>query len=494
MTEAARPPTIYALSSGATPSAIAIVRIAGEHTLPIYEALCRRTAVPPARRAVRQTLYHPLSNDVLDDALVLYFPPSRSFTGDAVLELQLHGSPAVVRDVLSALNDLAHARSWPDLRPAEPGEFTRRAFEHGRMDLTACEALDALLRAETSEQRRLAQRAGHGRQAQMYHTLRSRLLDCMAQLEALLDFADEDDIDMQLWDDVHRHVREIRTYLAHELQLDMPSPCRSYAEAVMQGVRIALYGRTNVGKSSLLNRLVQREAAIVTSHPGTTRDVIEVQMELHGYKVTWADTAGLRDDTNDPVEQIGIARTQAYVSEADLAIRVCTPADMDEIPAAGSYVVPTSTVAAWGIPASAHKPGLPVLLLINKMDTLPDASPPVPSPSTLTHGVPCHVWHTSVVQDQGVHKVVHDVGAMLASRYAQDASTTPLVTQARHRHCLLQVVACLDTFLAMQTGPDLVVAAEELRRAAQHVGAVTGQVVTTEDVLGTIFARFCIGK
>lgn len=224
-----------------------------EHTLPIYEALCRRTAVPPARRAVRQTLYHPLSNDVLDDALVLYFPPSRSFTGDAVLELQLHGSPAVVRDVLSALNDLAHARSWPDLRPAEPGEFTRRAFEHGRMDLTACEALDALLRAETSEQRRLAQRAGHGRQAQMYHTLRSRLLDCMAQLEALLDFADEDDIDMQLWDDVHRHVREIRTYLAHELQLDMPSPCRSYAEAVMQGVRIALYGRTNVGKSSLLN-------------------------------------------------------------------------------------------------------------------------------------------------------------------------------------------------------------------------------------------------
>lgn len=265
-----------------------------------------RELVP--RQLVKRTLRHPCTQEVLDEALLAYFPPGHSYSGDATLELHLHGSPAVVRDVLAALTDARTMFDKP-LRPALPGEFTRRAFEQGRMDLTACEALDALLHAETSAQRRLAQHAGYGRQAQLYQDLRTKLLRGMAHLEAMLDFSDEDDIDARLWDRVRAQVLDLRTYLAQELQLDVPAPQRSYVNAAQHGVRIALYGQPNVGKSSLLNQLVRRDAAIVSSHPGTTRDVIEASMELGGYRVTFADTAGLRE-TDDEVEQLGMQRTQ----------------------------------------------------------------------------------------------------------------------------------------------------------------------------------------
>jgi len=309
-------PTIYALATGPPPSAISIVRIAGyvygtymrPLAKPLGDAMTRTHEWVP-RQLVKRTLRHPCTREILDEALLAYFPPGQSFSGDATLELHLHGSPAVVRDVLAALTD-ARALFGSPLRPAMPGEFTRRAFEQGRLDLTACEALDALLHAETSAQRRLAQQAGGGRQAQLYEDLRTKLLRSMAHLEAMLDFSDEDDIDARLWDSVRAQVADLRAYLAKELQLDVPAAQRSYVDAAQHGVRVALYGRPNVGKSSLLNQLVRRDAAIVSSHPGTTRDIIEVSMELGGFRVTLADTAGLRE-THDEVEQLGMQRTHS---------------------------------------------------------------------------------------------------------------------------------------------------------------------------------------
>lgn len=258
------------------------------------------------RRASLRALRHPASGEHLDDALVLYFPPPRSFTGEAVVELQVHGSLAVVRDTLLALGAVS------SLRPALPGEFTRRAFAHGRMDLPSCEALDALLRAETSTQRRLALQTGGGRQAQLYKALRAELLDAMAHVEAQLDFSDQDGVDEGLWRMVCHTVNRLRARLRRAL----PDGRLTYSDAVQHGTQVVLYGRPNAGKSLLLNRLVHREAAIVSDEPGTTRDAVQVAMELQGFRVLLTDTAGLRE-AGGAIEAQGMERTQGTYDAMD---------------------------------------------------------------------------------------------------------------------------------------------------------------------------------
>ena len=439
-------------------------------------------------RMMRRAIVHPRTREKLDDALVTFFPHGRSFTGQATLELHLHGSAAVVRDVLEALSDMQRVLDTRDIRPALPGEFTRRAFEHGRMDLTACEALDSLLHAETTQQRRFAQRAASGYQARMYDQLHMQLLDACAHTEAMLDFDDEDQIDTQLWHHVRDTVQRMRTYLASELQLDTPTHQRTYADAVMHGLRIALYGRPNAGKSSLLNRLVRRDAAIVTPYAGTTRDIIEVSMELAGYRVSLADTAGLRN-AHDVIEKMGMERTQTYVQEADLRVLVCTPDDLGGcVPAAGHRRLPKDMLERWG----AHMDE-PVLVLVNKMDTYT----PSPTDMDAEDGVPCVIWHTSVRHNVGIDTLLHDLASQVSRIYEKDEGSVPLVTQARHRHLLLEVVASLDAMLRydeLDDAPDLVMIAEELRRAASALAQVTGRAITSDTVLGEIFARFCIGK
>ena len=263
----------------------------------------------------------------------------------------------------------------------------------------------------------------------------------------------------------------------------------------MQGVRIALYGRPNAGKSSLLNRLVRRDAAIVTPYAGTTRDVLEVCMELAGYRVTLADTAGVRA-SQDAVEQIGIERTQAYVAEADMCVLVCTPQDFQhDLPPAGPCRIPAATLERLGVQMQAK----PVLILINKMDECWDiggdhTSSPLSKGRCDHEGVECHVWYASVLHDVGMDLLMNELGSHVAHMYDTNQVAMPLVTQARHRHILMDVVACLDTVLATRESPDLVVVAEELRHAAHLLAQVTGRTITSDTVLGEIFARFCIGK
>ncbi|WFD00933.1 mitochondrial splicing system protein [Malassezia yamatoensis] len=428
-----------------------------------------------SHRATLRTLRHPRTKEVLDKALVLYFCAPNSFTGEDVVEFQVHGSPAVVRDTLLAISEI----DPEGVRPATPGEFTRRAFENGRMDLTSCEALDALLKAETSTQRQLALRTGGGRQAQLYQALRNGILEAMVHVEAMLDFSEEDGIDESLWESVCQQVTNLKISIEKELPNGHPTSL----DAVLRGTRLVLYGRPNAGKSMLLNRLVRRDAAIVSSEPGTTRDVVQATLELNGFRVLLSDTAGLRDSTN-AIEQQGIAHLSLLVCDAKEVNRI-----LGGIPSAGTTSISREKAEQLGLLNDAEE----IFLFVNKMDTVVDFKE-APQPSDPHE---CRVWHGSALKDQGIDRLLADLGIKLAEKHSNDLSETPLVTEARHLHILRQVLQTLNKFLAEyghSRDPDVSLAAEELRYTAYLLGQITGDSLIADEVLGEIFQRFCIGK
>src|SRR5437868_4140749 len=296
--------TIFALSSGRPPAAIAVVRVSGPRARSALEALAK---LPEPRRAALRRLRKPGTQDVLDDALVLWLPGPNTETGEDMAELHLHGGRAVVAAVLDALGKL------PGLRPAEAGEFTRRAFTNGRLDLTAVEGLADLVFAETEAQRAQAMRQYQGLLGERAESWRQRLIGALALVEARIDFSDEVDVPEDLVGPALRAARE----LLEEIEETLHDEHRG--ERLREGLVVAIAGPPNAGKSSLLNRLARREAAIVSPYPGTTRDVIEVHLDLGGYPVTLLDTAGVRD-SDDPVEQEGVRRARARAQAADLVL------------------------------------------------------------------------------------------------------------------------------------------------------------------------------
>jgi tRNA modification GTPase len=299
--------TIFALSSGRVPAAIAVVRISGPSARVALEALSGR--VPPPRQASLARLRDPQSGEILDEALALWFPAPRSETGEDMAELQLHGGRAVLAAVLAALARL------PGFRPAEAGEFTRRAFENGRLDLTAVEGLADLIGAETEAQRRQAYRQMKGLLGDQAETWRGRLIQALALVEAGIDFSDEADVPAELV----RPALDIARTLHDEISAVLAEGGRG--ERLRDGFVVAIAGPPNAGKSTLLNRIAKREAAIVSPYAGTTRDVIEVHLDLGGYPVTLLDTAGVRD-TDDPVEREGVRRAHERAAAADLVLWV----------------------------------------------------------------------------------------------------------------------------------------------------------------------------
>ena len=429
--------SIFALATPAGRGAIAVIRLSGPGTAAALTRLGADRLKP--RVAHLRTLSH--GGQRLDEALVLWFPGPASFTGDDSAELHVHGGRAVVEAVARALIDLG-------LRPAEPGEFTRRAFENGRMDLAQAEAVADLVDAETVAQANQALDQLGGALSQAYDGFRKTLLHALALVEAEIDFPDE-----EVPDNLALSAGPVLDELISKLQRALDDGRRG--ERVREGYRIVLIGETNAGKSSLFNALVEREAAIVTPIAGTTRDVLDAELVIGGYAVTLSDTAGLRD-SDDPVEAEGVRRARSRAEAADLRIWVRGPNDPDNGPVAD--IVGPGDLTVW---------------------TKADLGEP--------RGEGLAVSVVSGVGLAGLHD-------WLADRLAHDLSGAdfPAVTRERHRLRLTEALEAVRAGRqALNIGPEL--AGEDLRRAADALGRVTG-AIGVEDILGEVFASFCIGK
>lgn len=440
--------TIFALATAPGRAGVAVIRISGPAAVAALERLTGRRA--PLRTAVYRALKHPVTGEVIDKGLVLWFQAPKSYTGDDVVELQLHGGRAVTKAVLDALGVIA------GLQAAEAGEFTRRAFDNGKIDLTEAEGLADLIEAETDAQRRQALATASGALSNVYEGWRKRLIEASGLVEASIDFSDEGDVGSQAMTKA-RHVveelkGEIQTYLADGHR----------GEILRDGFRVVLAGLPNVGKSSLLNALARREAAIVSEEAGTTRDVIEVHLDLEGYPVVISDTAGIRQ-TVVKLEREGIRRSVAAARTADLVIWL-----MDGQSADATF------------PKELADLGDRTMAVVSKVDLLPKSR---------LKALPPDLPAISAVTGQGMNDMIK----MIAGMAAEGIGGGPgVITSSRQRGLVAAADKALETFLA-GSPVQSELRAEDLRSAATALGRLTGRV-DVEDVLEQIFSRFCIGK
>ena len=447
-------PTIFALSSGRPPAAVAVVRLCGPKAGLALQKMIGR--VPPPRRATLARVRDPASGEVIDEGLALWFPAPHSETGEDMAELQLHGGHAVIAAVFEALGRVDGCRA------AEAGEFTRRAFENSRLDLTEVEGLADLIAAETPAQRRQAFRQLKGLIGDQAEAWRRQIIEALALVEARIDFADEADVPEDLVTPALHAAQQLRDKIAAALLHNERS------ERLREGLVVAIAGPPNAGKSTLLNRLARREAAIVSPFPGTTRDIIEVHLSLDGYPVTLLDTAGIRE-SDDPVELEGIRRARARAEAADLLLWVID----------GSATGGTHEECDGGFQKSN------AWLVRNKADLLGDK-----------------LWISNESRSGASFLISATTGAGTGelvdalSAYARNyfsVTEAAIVTRARHRRALEETVAALDQALAQGRSGSEELIAEELRSAATTLGRLTGRV-DVEDILDVIFREFCIGK
>ena len=433
--------TIFALSSAPGRAGVSVIRVSGSLVRGLLDSMVRR--VPPPREAVFRNIRHPRTKEPIDGALVLWFAGPASETGEDVAEFQVHGSPAVVRALLEALGEVDGCRL------AEPGEFARRAFDNGRIDLAQAEGLADLVDAETEAQRRQALAQASGALSRLYEGWRTRLIEIAGLVEAAIDFSDEGDVAGAAFDEARARAAR----LAPEIGRHLNDGHRG--EIVRDGFRVALLGPPNAGKSSLLNWLARREAAIVSAEAGTTRDVIEVKLDLGGLPVIISDTAGIRDAEGE-VEREGIRRSLKAAQSANLVLWLTERGDDSEVPDTISRE--TS------------------LVIHSKADVSPESK---------------GIRAISTVTAAGLDWLVSEIGrrAAVATRSQGEG---PPVTQARHRRHLNAALLALTAFTEGASEP-IELRAEDLRQAASAIGRITGRV-DVEDVLGEIFDRFCIGK
>jgi tRNA modification GTPase len=449
--------TIFALSSGALPAAIAVIRVSGPQAGKGLETLVGR--LPAPRRASFARLRDPVSAELIDEAVVLWFPGPGSETGEDVAELQVHGGRAIVARLFGVLGSL------DGFRLAEPGEFTRRAFDHGRLDLTAVEGLADLLYAETEAQRRQALRQFKGELADRAELWRGRLIEALASIEVAIDFSDQDDVPA----DLRPRVLDILGPLAGEIHR---SASAAQGERVRDGLRVAIAGPPNVGKSTLLNRLAQREVAIVSPHAGTTRDVIEVRLDLGGYPVTVLDTAGVRE-ASDPVEQEGVRRAWRAAAEADLVLWLLDASGTDwEEPRRPSH----GLVQTW--------------LLLNKTDLLAPKAAAELAAKLSGLGIGTAVLALSAGTGAGTTELLHALTKFAGDFFAGEPS---LVTRERHRKALQTAGQALDEAIRLGSGGAEELIAEQIRLANRALERLTGRI-GVEDILDAVFRDFCIGK
>jgi len=441
------------LSSGHGRAGVAVVRISG----PEAEKALRTLAggLPEPRRAGLRSLRRLSDGAILDRALVLWLPGPTSFTGEDAAEFHIHGGRAVVSATLDALGEIA------GLRIAEPGEFSRRAFDNGKLDLAQAEALADLIDAETELQRLQAIGQASGLLSALYDGWRGELIDAQSLVEAEIDFSDEGDVPDQLAAAVMPRVCHLRD----EIRAHLDDGHRG--EILRDGFRVVLAGPPNVGKSSLLNALARRPAAIVSQEPGTTRDVIEVRLDLNGLPIVISDTAGLRSATSD-VEQEGINRTFGAAEHGDLIVWM---SDISAVGGAhGDGKVPFDV--------SPER----ILRVANKVDlAAPGSSAPADAAPAMA---------ISALTGTGISELTEKISAIAADRIGE--CEAPPLTRARHRQLLTVTLQALEAFLEGELGA-LELRAEDLRIASYALGRITGRV-DVEDLLDRIFSTFCIGK
>jgi tRNA modification GTPase len=447
--------TIFAVASGSGQAAIAVMRVSGPGSRALLAALCGR--VPSPRRASFRRL-RDTDGSELDQGIVVWLPGPGSYTGEDSAELYLHGGRAVLAGIAAALAALG-------ARPAEPGEFTRRAFINGRMDLTEAEAVHDLVAAETASQRRQALRQLDGALGTLYGGWAARLRLLVAQQEALIDFPDED-----LPAEVEAAVESELAALRGDITAHLDD--RGRGERLREGLVFAVTGRPNVGKSSLVNALADRDVAIVSALPGTTRDALETRIVLGGVPVTLVDTAGLREATNE-IEAEGVRRAYARAAAADLVIGVVEATAEHKHPsvhAASQECLPGDC----GVRENDRDEAPMQVLVANKID--------------LGGPVPERAIAVSALTGQGLDTLRARLGE--AARSLTESTGPPPLTQARHRAALQEAAARLASAQTARL-PEL--RAEDLRLALRALGRITGSV-GVEDILDTLFARFCIGK
>ncbi|MCB9963645.1 MAG: tRNA uridine-5-carboxymethylaminomethyl(34) synthesis GTPase MnmE [Rhodospirillales bacterium] len=466
MTHTPSTETIFALATPPGRSGVAVIRVSGPQALLGLTKLTRDMPQIPPRYACFTSLHHPETNTLIDQGVVIYFQAPNSFTGEEVVEYQLHGSPAVIQELFAFLGHL------PNHRPADRGEFTRRAYENGKLDLTEAEAVADLIDAETSAQKDQALAQLSGSLRNLYENWAEKLTRCLAFLEADLDFPDED-LPEGVSTRIRPEIAEIMTSVQNHLHDNRRG------ERLRDGIKIAVIGAPNAGKSSLVNALAQREVAIISDLAGTTRDVLEVHLDLGGYPVILSDTAGLKPEllaesgdeqereqvqnqsAHDRIESEGIRRALTVAKNADLKLLVFeagTPPDK----------------------ATLSLKDDKSLQVFNKIDHI---APEEREKIEAEEGIGISVTHNLQI-DHLLARLTDRITALLGRNDA------PALTRERHRRQLQECVACLEKAL---TAPLPELMAEDVRLAVRALGKITGRV-DVEDLLDIIFSEFCIGK
>ena len=439
---------IYALSSGSGPSGIAIIRLSGKDTKKISLLISKQKSLN--QKTVNYCkFYNPEDNSLVDEGLLLWFASPNSFTGDDLAEFHVHGSNAVIGKFLKILS------SQKNCRLAEPGEFTKIAFQNNKIDLIEAESIGDLIHSETELQRQQALKLVQGNASNYYNNLREKLIKSLAYIEAKIDFA-EDDLSEKILHQVHKSIKEVHKDIQKILEDN------KVGEKIRNGFIVSITGEVNAGKSSLLNLLSKREVAIVSEEEGTTRDVIETFLNIDGYPVILADTAGIREAKNE-VEKKGISLALGKSKEADLNI----------------IVIDNSSISINNkIKDLVNKDSI---VLLNKSDIKENQN----------HKFDADTILVSVKNNKNIDILIRKIKEKLSKKFTSNNSA--LITRERHRVKLNDCLKEIDKFLKKDQNKDIELAAEDLRMATRHLGSIVGKV-DVEEILGSIFKDFCIGK
>jgi tRNA modification GTPase len=442
--------TIYALSSGPGVSGIAVIRISGQETSKAIELLTGKS-VPKPRVATLRKINKINTSELIDEGIILWFPGPESYTGEDMAEIQVHGSKAVIDALHSSISNIENCRL------AEPGEFTKLAFQNGKINLLKAESVADLISSETEIQRQQAIKIMNGKSADQFNFLREKLLKILSHVEAKIDFPDED-----LPDDILKEIKKSLDEVLKNIEKILDD--QKVGERIREGFKIAILGPTNAGKSSLLNHLSNRDVAIVSEIAGTTRDVIETHLNIDGYPVIVSDTAGIRDSKNE-IEKKGIKLSLNRAEEADLKLVVVDAKNLD-----------FTDVLKGLLDQNA-------ILVINKSDLLKeDINPEI---KKLNHVL------ISIKENLNIDELILKIKNNLKNKFI--TSDDILITRERHRQHLEQCLEHLKNFNKKNEVEDFDKAAEDLRLATRHLGMIVGKV-DVEEILGSIFNDFCIGK